>query len=247
MEPGRSSPGKTWVFLSDLCQMERLDSLAALLCQGPAAGVTVCAQSGGRGTPSETLWFRGDGYSRTVRQLRLLKNHQSHHGALGIPTDRRLNKYNASTRPKARSPAKPAAASPSRPPNDRWCLPRRSSNCLYPKQVADRSAISRTSNAESTGEKSTSNGSLRTSGFVSPMPRNPPRSPCPNEHLQFPQDTTAILAELGFSPARTSSRPRRKPRLAEPSGHCGDRKYSQQAAKHQGFRPGRLPQTGDIP
>jgi hypothetical protein len=54
-----------------------------------------------------------------------------------------------------------------------------------------------------------------------PNAEEPALLPCPDEYLQFPQDTTAILAAIGFSPGRTSSSPpRRRPRLAEPSGNA---------------------------
>ncbi|MFZ1933765.1 MAG: type IV secretion system DNA-binding domain-containing protein [Thermoguttaceae bacterium] len=41
LEPQIVSPERTWVFLSDLCQIGRLEPLATLLARGAAAGVTV--------------------------------------------------------------------------------------------------------------------------------------------------------------------------------------------------------------
>jgi len=241
VEPKAFPPQRTWVFLSDLCQIGRLESLSPLLSRGPAAGVTVAL---------------------SVEDLEILQRHYGPEatGILGLCGNyaflRIANPATARWASQTLGVAKvqilyqtestlsgrtsrgvtiTPAERPLVPPTAFQQLP-------LPKDGRGPAGYFR-----SLGRRAYK-GQIDLDRFIAnhwlrqPSSETPAFVPRPDEHFQFPQDTAAILADLGLSPARRRRRSgTRQPLPATPEREPDRETSDQDAAAGYEFDPRDFP------
>jgi len=206
LEPATVAPPNTWVFLSDLCQIGRLEPLSTLLSRGAAAGVTVAltledVEMLQRHYPTDSTGILGlcGNYAllkianpitaRWASQLLGMEKVQilyETEGTLSGKTSQGLTVTNAE---------RPLVA-----PTEFQELP-------LPEQ--DRNLIGYFKTADGKTYKGTIDlAAFRKKHWLSePASHIPAFEPCPEECCRFPDDTRAMLTQLGF-PCEKSQRRR---------------------------------------
>ena len=202
MEPQAVSPQKTWVFLSDLCRIGRLESLPTLLSQGPATGVTVAVALDDveilqrhYGTEATGLLARCGNFAF----LRIANPATARWAALmlGIAKVQLVHKTEGTLSGKTSCGTTITSADrPLVPPTAFQQLP-------LPKEGHGPVGYFKNLGRRAYKGEIDRQRFLQNQWLCEPAAAEPALVPCPEEHLQFPQDTAALLAELGFSRVRT--------------------------------------------
>jgi hypothetical protein len=246
MEPPSVPRQKTWLFLSDLCRIGRLDSLPTLLSQGPTAGVTVAlalddveilqrhygVQATGLLARCDNLAFLRITNPATARWASLMLGIAKVQLVYRTQGELSGKTSHGTTITSAERPLVPPTAFQQLP------LPREGHGPVgYFKNLGQqpyKGEIDR-------------NRFLQNHWLCEPSAPEPALVPCPEENFLFPEDTAAVLTELGFSRTKTASQ--HTPHSSATASTRQKPKRKRTAAEHQdtiAFDPNDFPRF-DIP
>jgi hypothetical protein len=202
MELRSVSSQNTWVFLSDLSQIGRLDSLSVLLSQGPSAGVTVALTLDDveilqRHYGAETTGILG--CCGNFAFLRITNPATARWASLLLGVAKVQLIYETEGKLSGKTSQGITITSAERP----LVPPTAFQQLPLPKD--SQGPVGYFKNLEQRAYK----GQIDLEHFLKNHWLSKPDAdqsalvPCPEEHLLFPEDTAAVLAELGFSPVET--------------------------------------------
>ena len=246
IEPRNVFPLRTWVFLSDLSQIGRLEPLPALLSQGPAVNVTVAItvediEMLQRHYPSEATAILG--LCGNYALLRITNPLTARWASQLLGTEKVQLFYRSEGTLSGKTSQSLTTTKAERP----LVTPTEFQELPLPQPDRGPVGYFKSPNRR-TYKGAIDLDQFRHNQWLSAPPADfPAFVPCPQEHLQLPDDTGAFLATLGFSPHSPSHRPSKRLRRqqpAEPDLFADDTQAQQQGESD--FDPRQFPRL-DLP